>query len=100
MGSTDALSELEARVASLETSLRRTRRVTITLALSLLLAVVSAFTPQAQEELSTQRLVLTDAQDAPVLALTAGPESSLVLRSPTGEELLRLGGSPARRIGH
>ena len=96
----DSLPPLESRVASLETSLRRSRLVASTLALALLLVVAAAFVPQAQEEVSTRRLVLTDAQDEPVVALTAGQQGSLVIESPTGEELFRLGGSPARRITH
>ena len=96
----DSLPLLEARVASLETSLRRSRLVARSLSLMFILAVATAFTVQTPEELSTRRLVLTDAQDAPVVALVAGPQGGLVIESPTGEELFRLGGSPARRIEH
>lgn len=96
----DSLPRLESRVASLETSLRHSRLVASSLALALLLVVAAAFVPQAQEEVSTRRLVLTDAQDQPLVALTAGQQGALVIESPTGEELFRLGGSPARRITH
>jgi hypothetical protein len=55
---------------------------------------------QAQEEVATQRLVLTDESGAASIVLAAGPESSLLVLTPSGSVLLRLGGQPARRIGH
>jgi hypothetical protein len=98
--SLDTLLRLEARVASLETSLSRTRLLASSLGVALALIFAAGFTPQAQEEVSTQRLVLTTEEGTPALTLRAGPRSSLVIQSPTGEEMFRLGGSPARRIAH
>jgi len=96
----DAYSSLEARVRSLETSLRRTRVLAVALALCFMLAGLTAFAPQSQEEVSTQRLVLTDSVGLAAVALVAGPQASLVIQSPVGDEVLRIGGSPARRLGH
>lgn len=96
----DVLAPLEARVTSLETALRRSRALAAGLATALALVVLAAFSPQAQEDVTARRLVLTDAMDSAALVLVAGPEASLVLQSPTGEEVFRIGGNPARRIAH
>jgi hypothetical protein len=47
---------------------------------------------------TTERLVLTNGPDSSSVVLVAGPESSLVIETLAGEEVLRLGGSAARRI--
>jgi hypothetical protein len=106
----DSLSaSLETRIASLERANRRTRLLASALAAGLLLVATAAFTPrarallesvQAQEEVATQRLVLQDAAGEPAIVLLAGPESSLVVVTPDGSEVVRLGGPPARPIGH
>jgi hypothetical protein len=95
-----AFQRLETRIGSLETSLRRTRILAVALALSFVFAGLTAFAPQSQEEVSTQRLVLTDSAGLAAIALVAGPQSSLIIQSPVGDEVMRIGGSPARRIGH
>jgi hypothetical protein len=96
----DVLAPLEARVTSLETALRRSRVLAAGLATILTLVVLAAFAPQSQENVTTRRLVLTDAMDSVALVLVAGPETSLVLQSPAGEDVFRIGGNPARRITH
>ncbi len=53
---------------------------------------------EAQEAVTTERLVLTNGPDSSSVVLVAGPESSLVIETLAGEEVLRLGGSAARRI--
>jgi hypothetical protein len=91
---------LDARVASLESALRRTRLLAFCLASAWLWLAVAGFARQAQEQVVTQRLVLTDSADSAVVVLVAGPESSLVVQTPAGAEVIRLGGPAMRRIGH
>ncbi len=56
----------------------------------------SASKPAAvtQGVVTTERLVLTNGPDGVVLF--AGPESSLVIETPAGEEVLRIGGRGIR----
>ena len=95
----DSITPLEARVRTLETSLRHARLLTLMLGLGIALIAGAAVVPQEQDELTTGRLVLTNAPDSSAVVLLAGPESSLVIQTPTGEEVLRIGGPAARRIG-
>ena len=95
-----SIPSLDARVASLETALRRTRLLAFFLASAWLWLAAVGFARQAQEEVVTQRLVLTDAADSAVVVLVAGPESSLVVQTPEGAEVIRIGGPALRRIGH
>jgi hypothetical protein len=96
----DSTSSLEGRVVALETSLRRTRLLAVVLGLSVLMILVPAFVPQAQDVVTTRRLVLTDATDSAAVVLLAGPEASVIIQTPSGDEVLRLGGAAARRVGH
>ena len=101
----DAQTSLEARVDSLERSLRRSRRAVAALGLAVLIAVASAFaqatpTEQAQEQVATQRLALTDEMGGALVVRRGGTDGSLVVATPDGREVVRLGGPAARRIGH
>jgi hypothetical protein len=92
-------------VVCLERSLRRSRWLTAALGLGCLVVAAAAFAPQAQEaqtpeQLTTQRLVLTNAQSVPAVVLVAGPDASLIVQTPEGAEVIRLGGPAARRVGH
>ena len=93
------LSELESRVRHLEGSLRGSRRLVALLGSVLTILAVSAMLPQERKELEAARLVLTDADGAPAVVLLAGPGSSLLIETPSGQEVLRLGGPLMRRIG-
>ena len=109
----DSMTQLEARVRTLETSVRRSRLLAFLLGLAVVLITAVLYfdldeggDPDApfgetgvaigQEVVTTERLVLADGLDAVVLV--PGPESSLVIETPAGEEVLRLGGSPVRQI--
>ena len=94
----DSMTQLEARVCTLETSLRRSRLLAFLLGLAVVLVTGAAQVPEAQEVVTTERLVLTNGPDSSSVVLVAGPESSLVIETLAGEEGLRLGGSAARRI--
>lgn len=94
----DPMTQLEARVRTLETSLRRSRLLAFVLGLAVVLITGAAQVPEAQEALTTERLVLTNGPDSSSVVLVAGPESSLVIETPAGEEVMRLGGPAARRI--
>ena len=94
----DSITPLEARVRTLERSLRHARLLTLMLGLGIALIAGAAMVPQEQDELTTGRLVLTNGPDSSAVVLLAGPESSLVIQTPTGEEVLRIGGPAARRI--
>ncbi len=100
----DPTTQLEARVRLLETSLSRSRLLAFVLGLVVVLIAGAAQVPdaqEAQEVVTTERLVLTNGPDsAAAVVLVAGPESSLVIQTPAGEEVLRLGGPAGRRIGH
>jgi multidrug efflux pump subunit AcrB len=124
----DPSTSLEVRVATLERSLRRSRLVTTVLGLGAMIVVAAAFMQQpvpfleaqleerltarlqadlaarlqeqAQEQLATQRLALTDAVGVELVALAAGSDGSLLVLTPDDREVVRLGGPPARRIGH
>ncbi len=85
----DSMTQLEARVRTLETSLLRSRLLAFMLGLAVVLMTGAAQVPEAQEAVTTERLVLTNGPDTVVLV--AGPESSLVVQTPAGEEVLRLG---------
>ena len=97
----DSMTQLEARVRKLETSLRRSRLLTFMLGLAVVLIVGAAQVPEAQEAqevVTTERLVLTNGPDSSSVVLVAGPESSLVIETPAGREMLRLGGAALRQI--
>jgi len=113
----DPIKLLEKRLASLERSLRRSRRVSAALGLGCVVAVAAALVPQVpaaptaaerqadpaeqtQELLRTQGLVLTNELDVEMIVLRAGTDGSLVVQTPDGGEIVRLGGPAARRIGH
>ncbi len=94
----DSMTELEGRVRTLEASVRRSRLLAFVLGLAVVLIVGAAQVPEAQEVVTTERLVLTNGPDSSSVVLVAGPESSLVIETPAGREMLRLGGSGVRRI--
>ena len=94
----DSMTQLEARVCTLETSLCRSRLLAFMLGFAVVLVTGAAQVPEAQEAVTTERLVLTNGPDSSSVVLVAGPESSLVIKTLAGEEVLRLGGSAARRI--
>ncbi len=97
----DSMTQLEARVRTLETSVRRSRLLAFVLGLVVVLIAGAAQVPdaqEAQEVVTTERLVLTNGPDSASVVLVAGPESSLVIETPAGEEVLRLGGPAARPI--
>ncbi len=97
----DSTTQLEGRVRTLEASVRRSRLLTFMLGLAVVLIVGAAQVPEAQEAqevVTTERLVLTNGPDSSSVVLVAGPESSLVIETPDGEEVLRLGGRGIRRI--
>lgn len=115
---------LEARVASLERSLRKARLAAAILALGAVVVAAAAFAQQpapsleaqleerlstrldslvqeqTQERVATQRLALTDGVGLEFVVLAGGADGSLLVLTPSGQELMRLGGSAARRIGH
>ncbi len=94
----DSMTQLEARVRTLETSLRRSRLLAFMLGLAVVLIAGAAQVPEAQEVVTTERLVLISGPDSSSVVLVAGPESSLVIETPAGEEVLRLGGPAGRPI--
>jgi len=94
----DPVVVLEARIATLERSLRGNRMILASCAMAVLLVVAVAATRQAQEELRTSRLVLTTVGEIEGVALEAGFDGSLLILDPDGEEIARLGGSPVRRV--
>ena len=94
----NSMTQLEARVRTLETSLRRSRLLAFMLGLAVVLITGAAQVPEAQEVVTTERLVLINGPDSSSVVLVAGPESSLVIETLAGEEVLRLGGPAARQI--
>ena len=94
----DTQPSIEMRIESLETSLNRTRRFSLFLALLLVLFVTSAFGGR-KDELRTSKLILMETEFSPGVILVAGPHSSLVIQTPGGSEILRLGGDPVRLVG-
>ncbi len=94
----DSMTQLEGRVRTLETSLRRSRLLAFMLGLAVVLITGAAQVPEAQDVVTTERLVLTSGPDSSSVVLVAGPESSLVIETPAGEEVLRLGGAVLRPI--
>ncbi len=94
----DPMTQLEARVRTLETSLRRSRLLAFMLGLAVVLMTGAAQVPEAQEVVTTERLVLTNGPDSSTVVLVAGPESSLVIETPAGVEVMRLGGMGIREI--
>ncbi len=94
----NSMTHLEARVRSLETSQRHSRLLALVLGLAVVLITGAAMVPQAQEAVTTERLVLTGGPDSAAVVLVAGPESSLVIETPAGEEVMRLGGPAGRQI--
>jgi hypothetical protein len=97
----DPMTQLEARVRTLETSLSRSRLLAFMLGLLVVLIVGAAQVPEAQEAqevVTTERLVLTNGPDSTSVVLVAGQESSLVIETPAGVEVMRIGGSAVREI--
>ncbi len=94
----DSMTQLEARVRRLETSLRRSRLLAFMLGLAVVLITGAAQVSEEQEVVTTERLVLTNGPDSSAVVLVAGPESSLVIETLAGVEVLRLGGPAGRRI--
>ena len=94
----DSMTQLEARVRTLETSLRRSRLLAFMLGLAVVLIMSAAQVPEEQEAVTTEQLVLINGPDSSSVVLVAGPESSLVIETPAGEEVLRIGGRAGRRI--
>ena len=92
----DSTTHLEARVRTLETSQRRSRVLAFVLGLAVVLVTGAAMVPQAQEVVTTERLVLINGPDSASVVLVAGPESSLVIETLDGEEVMRLGGPAVR----
>jgi hypothetical protein len=93
-------SQLESRIDRLEHTVRRSRTLSAILGSVVAILVLGAMLPQETDELKGTRLVLTDADGEPSVVLLAGPESSLLVETPEGREVLRLGGPAVRRIGH
>jgi hypothetical protein len=93
----DAMSSLEARVHALEKSGNRSRRAAWALGLLLAFLSLTALLPQATPEVRTSRLVLTR-PNLGYIVLLAGPDSSLVIASSNGTELVRLGGRAVRPV--
>ena len=91
--------ELESRIDQLERTVRRSRTLSALLGSVIAILVLSAMLPQERDELKGNRLVLTDSEGEPSVVLVAGPESSLLIETPGGQEVLRLGGPAIRRIG-
>lgn len=92
-----ALTDLEARVERLEGTLRRSRRGVVALAAALALVVLGAW--RAEDKVETRTLVLTGASGFPAAVLRAGPPgdgASLILETPTGRQVMRLGGPSVR----
>ena len=97
----DSMTQLEARVRTLETSLHRSRLLAFMLGLAVVLIVGAAQVPEAQEAqdvVTTERLVLINGPDSSSVVLVAGPELSLVIETLAGEKVLRLGGPAGRQI--
>ena len=94
----DTQPSLEMRVESLEASLNRTRRFALFLALCLVIFVSAAFGGE-KDELRTSKLILMETEFSPGVSLVAGPGQSLVIQTPDGSEILRLGGNPMRLVG-
>ena len=94
----DTQPSLEVRVESLEASLNRTRRFALFLAVLLVLFVSAAFGGE-KDEIRTSKLILMKAESSGGVSLVAGEDSSLIIQAPDGSEVLRLGGSPLRRVG-
>jgi hypothetical protein len=90
-----ATSGLESRIRSLEASRDHCR--TAAWGLGLIVAIMSAMAmmPSPPQELAAERIVLT--QDSASVVLVPGPGSSLVIQTPEGEEVARIGGPAARR---
>ena len=96
-----SMTQLEARVRTLETSLHRSRLLAFMLGLAVVIIVGAAQVPEAQEAqdvVTTERLVLINGPDSSSVVLVAGPESSLVIETLAGEKVLRLGGPAGRQI--
>ena len=114
---------LEARVASLERSLRGSRLAAAILGVGALVVAAAAFAQQpgrssdaelearasrlvsavqeqTQEQVSTRRLTLVDETGAETIVLTAEAVGSMLVASGGGQEILRIGGPAARRIDH
>ena len=103
----DSMTQLEARVRRLETSLRRSRVLTLVLGLAVVLIAGAAIAQRAvttdglpaavtQGAVTTNRLVLRNGSGGVVLS--AGPESSLVIENRAGDEVMRIGGRSIRPI--
>lgn len=89
---------IEQRFEILDASLSRTRRLALSLVILLMMFASAAFIRQ-EDEIRTSKLVLMESEQVEGITLVAGPESSLILQTPAGEEIMRLGGDPLRIIG-
>jgi hypothetical protein len=90
-------TDLEARVERLEGALRRSRQLAVVLAASLALVALGAW--RAEDKVQTQTLVLTGASGLPAAVLRAGPPwdgASLILETPGGRQVMRLGAPSVR----
>ena len=97
----DSMTQLEAPVRTLETSLHRSHLLAFMLGLAVVLIVGAAQVPEAQEAqdvVTTERLVLINGPDSSSVVLVAGSELSLVIETLAGEKVLRLGGQAGRQI--
>lgn len=101
----DAITRLEARIRSLETSRGRNRLAAWAFGLGLMLVTAAAMVPQtaqeAQEaqtaqELTARRITMTNETDQTSIVLLAGPQSSLVIQTVDGQEIARIGGPAGR----
>jgi hypothetical protein len=97
--SSAAPADLEVRVERLEDALRRSRRLAAALAAALTLVALGAW--RAEDKVETRTLVLTGASGLPAAVLRAGPSedgASLILETPQGVQVMRLGGPSVRLV--
>lgn len=96
--SSAAMTDLETRVAGLEDALRRARRAAVALGALVVLLVLGAW--RAEDKVETRTLVLTGDSGLPAAVLRAGPAeegASLILETPQGVQVLKLG-TPSVRL--
>ena len=95
----DGEASLESRVLRLEGSLRRARLALAGLCAVLVLLALVAW--RRDDDVRTQRLVLTNDLDAAVMVLRGVSSASgpgLVLETPSGQRILLLGGDAVRPV--
>jgi hypothetical protein len=95
----DREASLESRVLRLEGSLRRARLALAGLFAVLVLLALVAW--RKDDDVRTQRLVLTGDQDSALVVLRAAPSGGgpgLVLETPSGREIMTLGGDAVRPV--